>query len=190
MAVTEAFTEALSSGKIRLIRIMMKDSLLNDPTFSEFMAMEDATHNLAGLYDEHDGREFIEDKGIWDDNYMNELMVQIVGNFSHERIKHLKDVVTYLYSFPIPEKRLREYTKDREKANNSTDNHDGVFINSQQAQRRTDSGRGAKIAGGAIVGAIAGTAIAEKGSSSLMFACGFIGALAGAIIATIVTKEA
>lgn len=41
---------------------------------------------------------FDHDKDNWNKDYMNGLMVQVVYNFSHERIKHLKEVVTYVYS--------------------------------------------------------------------------------------------
>ena len=33
MVLTNAFKEAVSLGNVRRVRIMMKDSLLNDPTF-------------------------------------------------------------------------------------------------------------------------------------------------------------
>ncbi len=96
MGITSAFKEAVSARNIRRIRIMMKDSLLNDPTFSEFNSMNEEISNLTGLYERHDGRNLDYDKAKWNDDYMNKLMVQVVGNFSQERIKHLKEVVKYL----------------------------------------------------------------------------------------------
>lgn len=96
MAITNAFRSAVAAGNVRGIRIMMKDSLLVDPTFAEFSEMEHYTRNLSGLYDEHDGRELEDDKTTWKDDYMNKLMVQVVGNFSHERIGRLKEIVRHL----------------------------------------------------------------------------------------------
>ena len=96
MALTRTFKEAVSTGNVRLLRIMMKDSMLNDPTFVEFNVMKNATQNLSDLYDTHDGRMLNYDKNTWDDSYMNELMVKIVGNFSHERVEHLQAVVKHL----------------------------------------------------------------------------------------------
>lgn len=93
MAVTNAFHDAVKSGNVRRVRIMMKDSLLVDPTFGEFGEMEKAAASMRGLYDPHDGREFELDRQKWDDSYMNKQMARVVLNFSHERIGHLKDVV-------------------------------------------------------------------------------------------------
>ncbi|OMD44062.1 hypothetical protein [Paenibacillus odorifer] len=96
MAITNAFINAVTVGNVRGIRIMMKDSLLVDPTFAEFNQMEQYARNMNGLYDEHDRRELEDDKTAWNDDYMNKLMVQVVGNFSHERISRLKEIVRYL----------------------------------------------------------------------------------------------
>lgn len=96
MAITNAFINAVAAGNVRGIRIMMKDSLLVDPTFAEFNQMEQYARNINGLYDEHDGRELKEDEASWNDDYMNKLMVQVVGNFSHKRISRLKEIVRHL----------------------------------------------------------------------------------------------
>ena len=56
MALTNAFYEAVQSGNVRRVRIMMQDSLLVDPTFSEFNAMEKVAAAMTGLYDKHDGK--------------------------------------------------------------------------------------------------------------------------------------
>ena len=95
MRLTDEFYDAVKLGDVQSVRIMMKDSLLTDPSFAQFEKMEEASRSLKGLYEEHDGRDF-QDKNNWNDNYMNILMVQILNNFSHERIEHLKQVVNYL----------------------------------------------------------------------------------------------
>lgn len=74
----------------------MKNSLLVDPTFEEFHAMEKAASSMVGLYDEHDGKELVQDRNLWNDNYMDRVMVKVLSNFSHERLEHLKEVVRYL----------------------------------------------------------------------------------------------
>ena len=96
MSLTNAFYEAVKSGNVRRVRIMMQDSLLVDPTFTEFNAMEKEAASMAGLYDEHDGKELIEDRSLWNDDYMDKVMVNVLSNFSHERLEHLKEVVRYL----------------------------------------------------------------------------------------------
>lgn len=94
--VPEAFIKAVNNKNIRSIRIMMKNSLLVDLTYKEFDAMDKMASSIPGLYDKHDGKELIEDKSKWDEHYVSRLMTQVISNFSHERVDHLKDVVRYL----------------------------------------------------------------------------------------------
>ena len=96
MAITNAFNKAITEGNIRQIRIMLKDSLLVDPTFERYNEMEKLASTVPGIYDEHDGRPFKSLSSEWSDSYMDILMIQVVGNFSHERVEHLKDVVRTL----------------------------------------------------------------------------------------------
>ena len=96
MALTDSFREAVLSGDVVSVRIMMEDSLLADRTFATFNEMEKAAASMEGLYDEHDGEELVEDHSLWNDDYMNSQMVKVLSNFSHERLDHLKQVVRYL----------------------------------------------------------------------------------------------
>lgn len=95
---TPEFLKAVDEKKVLRIRIMMKDSLLVDHSFKQFDKMASAARNVNGLYDKHDGTELNYDKSSWTENYMNELMVQVVNNFSHERLNLLKQIVQYLYN--------------------------------------------------------------------------------------------
>lgn len=94
--ITDSFRDAVSSNDVTGLRIMMKDSLLVDPSFSQFEEMYRLAKNVPGLFDSHDGKKFENNKSLWNDDYMNKLMVQIVYNFSHERLNHLKEVVQTL----------------------------------------------------------------------------------------------
>lgn len=93
---TQTFHNAVEQGQVRKIRIMLKDSLLTDRSFELFKEMEKLASSVEGLYDKHNGRPFIENPEEWDDDYMDTLMVQVIGNFSHERVEHLKKVVRKL----------------------------------------------------------------------------------------------
>ncbi len=110
MAITKSFMDAVARRDVKIIRIMMKNSLLIDLTFQEYSKMGKLAANVPGLYDEHDGREFILDRTAWDDDYMDELMVQVVGNFSHERLDHLQEVIRYLR--PVNKKNTNKYKPD------------------------------------------------------------------------------
>lgn len=170
MALTNAFREAVASGNVRRVRIMMKDSLLVDPTFREFDEMNLAAHSMSGLYDVHDNREFQNDESQWTDEYMDKLMVQVVYNFSHERIDHLKAVVRKLRPVTVPDNSNAAYhnsTRSRPKYQES-----GKRI-SYEEQKRKDQMDGKyigpkEIASGAVIGAVAGGAVAGMASVSVI----------------------
>jgi len=163
MALTNAFQEAVSEGNVRKIRIMLKDSMLVDPTFGRFKEMERAARNVEGLYDIHDGRPFVENSEEWDDSYMDKLMVQVVGNFSHERVEHLMAVVKKLR--PIQMKTVDNAGKN---SNESAPKPKERTMNTYQDQKKNDQLNGdylgVKVAGGAVVGGIAGGAAGAMAS--------------------------
>ncbi len=111
MSITSAFYEAVKNSDIASVRIMMKNSLLLDLSFRDFEQMKCEAASMEGLYDEHDGRELILDKTLWNDDYMNQLMAQLMMNFSHERLDHLQEVVRYLR--PVQEKLNTSSDTDR-----------------------------------------------------------------------------
>ena len=171
MAMTNAFFDAINAENITRIRIMMKNSLLVDPSFKEFQEMEKAAAKVNGLYDVHDGSIFISDSLEWNDDYMNEQMVQVVDNFSHERIEHLKDVIRVL--------RPVKYTAKED--SNTTGTHTSSASRSYEEQKRFNQQngtyKGAVIAGGAVAGAVIGGAIAPLGGIPIVG-----GAIAGAVV--------
>lgn len=95
--ITPTFIEYINKGEVQKIRIMMMNSLIIDYSFDNFNQMERLAKNVPGLYDEHDGENFEKDKSKWDNNYMHKVDAKLVFNFSHERIKHLKEVIRYLH---------------------------------------------------------------------------------------------
>jgi hypothetical protein len=187
MAITDSFRNAVSSSDVRGIRIMMKDSLLVDPTFTEFNEMEKLTHNVNGLYDSHDGRELKSDKSAWNDDYMNNQMVQIVGNFSHNRVEHLKEVVRYLR--PVAARPQSSFASDKDYVKRSTQSSQSNTSqrdypkSNYQEQKRQDErnnrivSRGSKITVGAVAGGVVGGAIAGFAGGAVA-----VGAVAGAVV--------
>jgi hypothetical protein len=186
MSVTNAFRDAVDQGNIRAVRIMMKNSLLTDPTFKEFAEMEKAAAPLKGrLYDAHDGRELIQDESAWTEDYMNKLMVQVVANFSHERLEHLKKVVRYLN--PV-ESDPEESNAERHDHHGGTKGKRPMSAYQKQKQKDQENGRyigtkatctaagavaggliaaaaGIPVVGGVVVGAAVGCAVGVAVSS-------------------------
>lgn len=138
MAITNEFMEAVQDGKMMRVRIMLKDSLLVDPTGAQFDEMERyATDHMGDIYTEHDGETLNFDVTSWNENYLNQQMVAVVNCFSKERIELLKDMVRFLYK--------EKANKIRNEANSS---HDQIHITRKQA------GAGVTVAGAAL--AVAG----------------------------------
>lgn len=161
MALTKVFYEAVNSGNVRCVRIMMKDSLLVDPSFTEFKEMEKVAASMNGLYDSHDGSGFEENDINWDDKYMDKQMVKLISNFSHERISHVKDVVRHLR--PVA-RTTQQSTSTR---TSSSINRTHISYEEKKRQDKLD-GRylGEKVATGVVVGAVAGASIGGIGAST------------------------
>ncbi|MFE8697679.1 hypothetical protein ACFYKT_15175 [Cytobacillus sp. FJAT-53684] len=142
------------------------------------------------LYDDHDGRVLNYEKSSWTDHYMNELMVQVVGNFSRDRIDLLKKVVRHNRPVAISSQgasRASEqfgaaYGSGRQKVgsgNQTTSTRQGAGGGQGNHSLRgySYSNRSAKVACGAIAGAAVGGAIAAAASVAIVG-----GAVAGAVI--------
>ena len=110
MAITNDFMEAVRSGKLLRVRIMLKDALLVDPTAEQFDKMEAyAAARLSGLYVGHDGELLVDDTASWHEEYLNKQMVAVVNNFSKERIALLKRMVSYIYRDKVEKNRIDAY---------------------------------------------------------------------------------
>lgn len=137
MAISSEFKEAVQLKNIIRIRIMLKDSLLLDPTASQFdEMMQFAIDNMGNIYTEHDGEKLNYEVNAWNEEYLNQQMVAVVNNFSRERIDLLKGMVRYLF---------------KEKANR---------IRNERSDSHTRSAITHKQIGGGLTVAGAGLAIA------------------------------
>ncbi len=188
MAVTELFKEFAKKQDVLNIRIMMKNSLLIDSTFEDFKEMEQLTQHIKTLYDVHDGSVLSYEKSDWTKDYMNQKMVQVVDNFSHERIKHLQAIVSYLY--PVPKKQSFQdirYAKNMPRLNpNSSET-------AYQAGKRRDAKKGRiirmqRIALGSVVGGVIGGGIATVAGGTALVGTA-AGAAAGAVTAVVVNNH-
>ena len=186
MAITEAFKNDVAANNVKGIRIMMKNSMLVEPSFTEFNEMSEYAKNVHGLYDVHDGKTFVQDSSQWNDSYMNKTMVELIGNFSKERIEHLKKVVRYLK--PVKTNVRTSTTTDNNKSATQTnhsyyeqkkiDNEKGIIIS-----------RGTKIASGAVVGGAVGGTVAGVVGSSIIGGIATGAVVVGAVVAIMTRGE-
>ncbi len=178
MAVTNYFKDAVERKDVQSVRIMMKDSLLRDPTFQEFAEKETCAAGLKELYDAYDGKELKQSPSEWNKDYMDLMLTKLLFNFSHERIAHLKKIIRHLYP-------------DAGRNGNSTASHSDYA-----SQKRIDQENGNYIpqyAGiGGAVGAVAGGAAAVAVQASVVagIAAGvLVGAVAGTAVAVMKGKK-
>ena len=186
MAVTRAFIEAVNTGDVLSVRIMIKNSLLVDPTFVEVLEMEKVSLNMDGLYDEYDGVEFIHDKTLWNEDYMNDLMVQIIYNFSHERLEHLKEVVRYLEKSEIASVDVCQSSAKQEAKKQSPRRLS--YEEQKTYDKKNGTYLGAKVGAGAVVGAVIG-GIAAYAIGVTMVGGAVVGGVIGGATAYTVNKD-
>lgn len=169
--ITANFQAAVRDDNLMRVHIMMKDSLLTDPSFRTFAEMEQAASGMEGLYVPHDGTVLSLDEATWTKDYMNELLVDVVDNFSRERIEHLKKVVQKLHPMQAGRKVVIEQSigagsekKSRPERHRASDEHPALPLQ--------------RMLKGAAAGAvILGTAGILKGAAGI-----FGGALTGALV--------
>lgn len=129
MAITKEFVEAVENGKLLRVRIMLKDILLVDPTATKFEEMESYANSKTGnLYDEHDEEKLNYDVTCWDEDYLNEQMVNVVNNFSKERIELLKGMVRHIYRDKVQKIRAEESSSHNQEKHAVTQIHIGAGV--------------------------------------------------------------
>ena len=116
MAINDEFKKAVQEKDILLIRVMLKTSMLRDPTFNRFNELSAyAEKNVSNLYDKHDGENFIEDKNKWNTELLDLQQSKCLENFSHERIIFLRKLCRYLYADKIKTIEIERSTQHIEK---------------------------------------------------------------------------
>ncbi len=97
MKLSKQFTDALESGNILQIKLMLKNSLILDSSGKMFDEMLNETiKKQPGFLEDHDGEVF-KAEDAWNESYFNEQMVKVVGNFSKERIQLLRQMTKKLF---------------------------------------------------------------------------------------------
>lgn len=98
MVILPEFQKALDEKDILQIRIILKNFLGENVSFSEFDELIKLAENtFPNFYDVHDGEILKHDSSKWDKEYINRQKVKLVDNFSRERLELLKKICTHLY---------------------------------------------------------------------------------------------
>lgn len=97
MAISSEFQNAVKEKNILRIRIMLKDSLLIDRSFSMFKKLLEYTeeHGVKVLMDARDSLERVD--GPWTVEVLNSELTSLVGDFTEEHIQYVKDIIINIY---------------------------------------------------------------------------------------------
>ena len=165
MAITSEFMEAVNNGNRTRVRIMLKDIMLVDPTMAKFDEMlKYAASKMSNLYDEHDDETLKYDRTEWNEAYLNNQMVVVVGNFSKERVELLRNMVRFLYRDKAEKIKTQA---DSEQSYQITRKQVGTGVTAVGAVAAVAGicvQSGALIAGGVVVAAVdVGMIVTDKG---------------------------
>lgn len=112
----QEFIDAVNSKDYDLVKIMLCNSLLVDPSGSNFDSMFNyAKKNLSGLVESFDGGVLNNDTSYWNKDYLDEQLLKLEDNFSLERIEFVKLLCATILNnkmLKIDEEKRREKYKD------------------------------------------------------------------------------
>ena len=168
MAILDEFKNAVEKGDVTLVRVMLKNCMTEDvslDSFNEEIAYAEA--RMSNLYDEHDGEKFDYDVTKWNRDLLNNQMVNMINNFSHERLDYITSLIRHIYA-----DERRSIERERLIAQHSNTPSKSV-------------GAGLVVGGTAAVAAGIAIASGETGITAAGIALGGIGAacvVAGGII--------
>jgi len=169
MALTTSYKNAINNKDLMLIKIMLKDSLVLDRSFRNFDEMYAAIPKSINITDLHDKKNFELDMQKWDKNYLNTVLVDLIDNFSIERIKHIKEVISYIYAEHNDvnaEKNKHHMIRNSVKNNNlkKTNNRPLTYKEQEELDKNIAVGGGiglvaTVVIGGPTIGGIAAGAV-------------------------------
>lgn len=119
MAVSAEFKDAVNSGNLIRVRVMLKNSMQSDLTLRDFEEkVKYAESNLPDLYDVHDGEMLNDDITTWSFDALDTQTARVVNNFSRERVDYIKKLVRHLYAKQVQVAEREAFVRD--KRNTST----------------------------------------------------------------------
>ena len=155
MALKEGFKQAVAAKEKIRVRVMLKDSMLIDPTLTSFEEMlVYAEERMIPFYDKHNGEVLFEDSANWTEQYLDKQMVAMISNFSVERISLLRKMVPIICGKRnIPDGTEKTNNDDLHKRNGFS----GNSVSDKAVISKREIGTGLIIVGG--VAFVAGVVI-------------------------------
>lgn len=182
MSISKELMEAVNNKDVVMARIILKNNMLLDPSFSLYEETSAyVQRSLTDLFDAHDGEAFANDYSSWTKDYLDGLMVDLMSNFSKERVAHIRKVCAHIYGTAprVQNKRTetssRPYSQTNSNTNRSND-YDNSSSNKRSSSYNKPIGIGLAVGGAAAV--VAGVVV----SKPLIIGAGVVAAIAGGVI--------
>ena len=158
MTINDSFKKAVDEKDLLMVKIMLKDSMIFDPSFQEFNALiAYAEKNMPGLYDKHDGEIFNDNKSEWNEDLLDHQQAILIDrNFSRERITFLRKLCRYLYADDIKNVEIKRKVEKVKKHQETKDKRKNIML----------AGAGVAVVGliaGSTFVTVAGIAVAGYG---------------------------
>lgn len=119
--VSPEFKSAVEDRNLLGIRIMLKDSLVIDPTFAQFDELfAYARTRLADIVEPFDGEILENDPSMWNRAEMDRQLVKLVNNFSEKRIQYVKAVVSKVFESDIKKIQAKKQAACKTKGGSAT----------------------------------------------------------------------
>lgn len=135
--ISPEFRTAVSERNLLRVKIMLKDSFVIDPTFTQLDEMLTyARTRLPCLFEPFDGGALENDDSKWNETVMNMELVQLINNFSEKRINHLKQVVAKVLKTKII-KIQRERNRQSQQKACTSQSFQGADSKSANGKRET-----------------------------------------------------
>lgn len=137
--ISAEFRSAVDGKNLMRTRIMLKDSMGVDPTMEQFNErFLYAKRKLPDLMMPHDGEVFEQDRSKWTTQMLSMELVQLVNNFSQERLDYTKRMIQVLYAADaqrIAEKR-RSTVPTKQSKNRAVNSISGVSFQDNFEKRK------------------------------------------------------
>lgn len=100
MSVSSEFARAVSDQKALSVRIMLKDSLLVDKSFSLFDEMQKyaVDHGASPWMEPEDSLE--KEEAPWSEDTLNYELTALVNDFTHEHVDYIKNIISSIFGSP------------------------------------------------------------------------------------------
>ena len=127
--VSQEFRSAVEERNLLRTRIMLKDSLVIDPSFNQFNELlAYARMRLPDIVEPFDGELLENNSSMWNSAEMDRQLVKLVNNFSEKRIQYVKAIVSKVCESDIKKIQAKNQTGYRTKDFSGTSDREKTSV--------------------------------------------------------------